>query len=886
MDQVRGSAVADTSMAREVLRLILWAILFGVVVMLTACGGGNEAPQTPPAPPSEVSATIGVAGGTLTGPDGVSVVIPPNALTQNTVIRIARSAAGAPAMPTENPPAGPVYEFTPHGLVFNAPVTIRMPVLANAVGSEVFMASPGEGWEVNGATVAGGVAEWQRNSFSWGLMGVACAIPNNNADPYPCTYPSGAAVASAVPTSALTRSAFGNTSSNAGSWIVNSAGIVSLTLNYRAAPDCGNARVKLLRWNPAVMPRVVQTLLDVPVSLTLSPVTLPPGTLASNSGGATFRGVGTTTVDVSANLTDAVNVFGFSFSCARPGRAASGGGDLITILGPMPALAPAITQQPVNQSVTAPATATFAAAASGTPTPTAQWQVSTNNGMTWSDINGATAASYTTLATVAGDNGKQFRAVFTNSAASAFTAAATLTVAPTPATPVFSTQPVNQTVTAGASATFTVAVTGTPAPSLQWQISADGGTTWTDIAGASGTSYTTPATVVGDSGKRYRANATNTAGNASSNAAVLTVNAVPIIPIAGALSAIGGHTCALKADQSVACWGLNSSYQLGDGTPLQKNFPTAVSGLSGIVAVSAGAEHSCALKADATVVCWGSNQYGQIGDGSGLTRSTPVTVPGLSGVTAISVGDRHSCALLADGTVVCWGKNDRGQLGDGTNVDKPTPVAVSGLSDIATISAGWDRTCAAGTNRRVECWGRNDSGQLGIDTQTDASTPRLVPGLTGVVAVRAGGNYHTCALKLTGGVSCWGDNGSGSLGLGFTSAPVTTPFDVVGLTDAVALTTGSGHSCAVKADSTVVCWGENSRGSIGDGSTTNRPTPVAVAGLTGVATVTAGGAYTCALKTDGSATCWGRNITGSLGDGTTVDKPTPTAVTGGAAFWK
>ncbi len=210
-----------------------WAWVCGVVVGLGACGGDEPDPVAEP--PTAVTAVIGPQGGTVDGPDGVQVVIPAGALTQPTTIGIARSSAGAPTpLPTENPPAGAIYEFTPHDLVFNAPVTLRMPVPADAMGAEVFMASPGEDWQVNGAVVTAGVASWQRNSFSWGMIGLACALPANNTDPYPCTYPSGGASASATPAAAITRIAHGGAGTftgNAGSWTVNQAGTVSLTMH-------------------------------------------------------------------------------------------------------------------------------------------------------------------------------------------------------------------------------------------------------------------------------------------------------------------------------------------------------------------------------------------------------------------------------------------------------------------------------------------------------------------------------------------------------------------------------------------------------------------------------------------------------------------------------
>ena len=301
-----------------------------IALGLSACGGGGSEP------PASVTALIGTAGGTLTGPDGVQVVVPAGALTEPTMLGIARSSAGAPPLPEDNPPAVAIYEFTPHGLVFNKPVTIRMPVPANAVSPEIFMASLGQDWQVNDATLVGGFAEWQRNSFSFGMV-TDCAIPAGSTDPYPCSYPRGGATANATPTSAITRIAFGshdNFAGSAGSWIVNQPGTVTLTLNYQAAPDCSTARAKLIRWNgalPVGAPgRVVTTLFDDPVGLTLT-------TFPVFGGGSYQRLTGSTTVNVSSSLADTTNVFGFTFSCQRPGKPRHTGGDLITIIGPMTA---------------------------------------------------------------------------------------------------------------------------------------------------------------------------------------------------------------------------------------------------------------------------------------------------------------------------------------------------------------------------------------------------------------------------------------------------------------------------------------------------------------------------------------------------------------------
>ena len=192
-------------------------------------------------------------------------------------------------------------------------------------------------------------------------------------------------------------------------------------------------------------------------------------------------------------------------------------------------VAPSITTQPVGQTVTAPANASFTVVGTGLPTPTIQWQRSNDGGTTWADVTGATSATYTTAATSASDNGAKFHAVLSNSIGTAATSTAvTLTVNVAPA---ITTQPGSQTVVAPAPGTFTVVATGLPAPSYQWQRSDDAGSTWANVAsGGTTASYSTAATSATDHGARFRVVATNGIGTAAtSSAATLTVNVAPSI---------------------------------------------------------------------------------------------------------------------------------------------------------------------------------------------------------------------------------------------------------------------------------------------------------------------------------------------------------------------
>ena len=190
------------------------------------------------------------------------------------------------------------------------------------------------------------------------------------------------------------------------------------------------------------------------------------------------------------------------------------------LVGPM---APFVTAHPSNQTVFAPAIASFSAQAAGNPQPAVQWQVSTDGGAAWTDVTGATSTTYA-FVTTAADDEKMFRAVFSNSLGDAMTNTATLVVN-VPVPPSVTAHPANQTTKVGRTASFTATAVGTPAPTVQWQASANSGGTWNDIAGASSTTYTFTATPAAH-GMWFRAVFTNLGGQLASDPATLTVRSV------------------------------------------------------------------------------------------------------------------------------------------------------------------------------------------------------------------------------------------------------------------------------------------------------------------------------------------------------------------------
>jgi alpha-tubulin suppressor-like RCC1 family protein len=332
------------------------------------------------------------------------------------------------------------------------------------------------------------------------------------------------------------------------------------------------------------------------------------------------------------------------------------------------------------------------------------------------------------------------------------------------------------------------------------------------------------------------------------------------------------QTCAVKSG-GVSCWGFNGDGELGDGTMIDRTTPVTVSGLaSGATAIATGETSTCAVATGGAVLCWGGNATGQLGDGTTTSHLTPMPVTGLASVSAVVIGYGFGCALTNAGTVKCWGENAEGELGDNTTTDRLTPVAVTGLANVTAISAGEFHTCALTTAGAVYCWGYNAEGQLGDGTTTNRSAPVAVSGLAaGVTAISAGG-YFTCALTNAGTVKCWGDNSEGQLGDGTTTnrlTPVTS-----GIASVTAIGAGLYHTCAATVGGGVSCWGQNTEGELGDGTLTNRLTPVTVSGLANVSTLAPGYYDTCAITLGGGVSCWGGNFYGELGDGTaglTVD---------------
>ena len=340
------------------------------------------------------------------------------------------------------------------------------------------------------------------------------------------------------------------------------------------------------------------------------------------------------------------------------------------------------------------------------------------------------------------------------------------------------------------------------------------------------------------------------------------------------------HSCALRQTGTITCWGWNEYGQLGDGTYSSSSVPVEVLNITDATQITAGGEHSCALRQTGTITCWGYNEYGQLGDGTtSYYSSVPVEVLNITDATQITAGRWHSCALRQTGTITCWGYNEYGQLGDGTtSYYSSVPVEVLNITDATQITAGRWHSCALRQTGTITCWGDNEDGQLGDGTTSDSRVPVEVLNITDATQITAG-HRHSCALRQTGTITCWGNNWDGQLGDGTTSDYSSVPVEVLNITDATQITTGHEHSCALRQTGTITCWGYNGRGRLGDGTTSDYSSvPVEVLNITDATQITTGGAHSCALRQTGTITCWGWNEYGQLGDGTTSDSRVPVEV--------
>lgn len=342
--------------------------------------------------------------------------------------------------------------------------------------------------------------------------------------------------------------------------------------------------------------------------------------------------------------------------------------------------------------------------------------------------------------------------------------------------------------------------------------------------------------------------------NRSHPVQVVTGHGQPLTK-AVAVSTGSGHSCVVRTSGDAWCWGYGFYGQLGTGnwsrpeTQRRAKPVWASPGVlfTGVKAISVGNEHTCAVRTDGTVWCWGFDSDGELGDGGTPTYSTSNGDPTqvrkhgggfLTDVTAVDLGAFHSCARRADGTMWCWGWDREGQLGDETlggpdharsRANEVLIAAGVPLTDVRSISAGGQHTCAVLQDRTEHCWGWDNEGELGDGTNGDIHNRRMYPVETAVgsgtlqhIRVIGAGALNSCAAQMSGDVWCWGDDSAGEdadgTRVGIRTSPIKVQSTLWGDPDAREVTVGEEHACALMANGSVWCWGEDDHGQLGDGT--------------------------------------------------------------------
>ena len=357
------------------------------------------------------------------------------------------------------------------------------------------------------------------------------------------------------------------------------------------------------------------------------------------------------------------------------------------------------------------------------------------------------------------------------------------------------------------------------------------------------------------------------------------------------------HACARFEDGSLRCWGSSTHGELGSNGP---NAATTPGSSTQLRTLALGRRHACGIDTGGVLWCWGAGEFGQLGTPAFQSSPSLVQV-GLAGAVAVAVGDAHSCALGSDGVVQCWGRNDRGQLGRGTLPREPlppveprsaaapgrnVPTAVPGLTGVAALDLSREASCVRLPGAPTwRCWGLHGYPQPEPPDKKEhkklekvcGAAPAPVKGLPPASQLELGAEFG-CALLNDGTVQCWGANTDGQLGDG-TTKDRPKPAPVEGLSGVRAIALGEAFGCALLDGGAVQCWGANAHGQLGRGSAGDaqaRPAPVG--GLGGVRELRAGAEFACARSPQAPIVCWGAGTAGQLGTGGGSDSPSPAPV--------
>ncbi|MCB1388092.1 MAG: hypothetical protein KDK12_02910 [Rhodobacteraceae bacterium] len=369
------------------------------------------------------------------------------------------------------------------------------------------------------------------------------------------------------------------------------------------------------------------------------------------------------------------------------------------------------------------------------------------------------------------------------------------------------------------------------------------------------------------------------------------VDAVAQTPGFAEVSLGRDHACAIMTDTTLRCWGGGGFGQTGMGNLEDTNRPRRPPNSGrGYVAISAGEFATIAVRETSLITprLWGTGlgTLGVLGGGPSDDRMSfsmllPVGRP--RNWDGVSVGVQHACGTLAGGGVRCWGSNPNGEIGNGTTDDAAVALLTSRSGRITDVAAGFLFTCGLDDRGIAYCWGYNGFGALGSGDFAPSTIPQRVVDLPRNLTQISVGDTSACAVTNLGALQCWGDNNSGQLGTGVQGGVETRPQVVPapGGEEWLDVDVGSTHACGVTTMGQVYCWGSNTFGQLGNGTTFDSPTPFPVTLPNTAFWIAASYDYSCAMVDPtppaqfARVFCWGLNDVGQLGNGTNIPSLVP-----------
>jgi alpha-tubulin suppressor-like RCC1 family protein len=345
----------------------------------------------------------------------------------------------------------------------------------------------------------------------------------------------------------------------------------------------------------------------------------------------------------------------------------------------------------------------------------------------------------------------------------------------------------------------------------------------------------------------------------------------------------GAHTCGIRHGGKLYCWGWDAFDQVGDGGTNSNEVasPTRIGSFEDWATVSAGNYHTCGVRKNGKLYCWGYDGTGEVGNGDTTGRvTTPLRIGTFEDWANVSAGSYHTCGVRKNGKLYCWGSDGAGQVGNGPGDSNIlAPVRVGSFEDWSTVAAGASHTCGIRHGGKLYCWGSDVTGQIGDDdgTNDNVTAPKRIGSFEDWATVSAGAN-HNCGVRKNGKLYCWGLDSSGQVGDGdSTSDNVTAPRRIGTFEDWAGVDAGTNHNCGVRKNGKLYCWGNDGSGQVGDGDEAGNVTsPRRIGTFEDWANDAGGASHTCAVRANGKLYCWGADLFGQLGDGPgdgTTDAP-------------